>query len=103
MPRPPIQPWIKKICGTSLTPEQVELLGHYTRNVVVSYDADPAGQRGVKKSLELFLEEDFNVRVLSLPAGMDPDEYIRTEGVEEYRKREKEAVSWQEFVVENKF
>ena len=89
--------------GTCLTPEQVELLWHYARNVVVSYDADPAGQRGVQKSLDLFHEEDFNVKVLSLPTGMDPDEYIRTAGAEEYRKREKEAVSWQEFVVENKF
>ena len=87
-------------CGTSLTPEQVELLGRYARNVVVSYDADPAGQNAAQKSLELFLEGDFSVRVLNLPDAKDPDEYIRVSGVEEYRKREKEAVPWLEFVLE---
>ena len=86
-------------CGTSLTPEQVELLGRYARNVVVSYDADSAGQNAAQKSLELFLEEDFNIRVLNLPEAKDPDEYIRTAGVEEYRKREEEAVPWLEFVL----
>ena len=87
-------------CGTSLTPEQVELLGRYARDVVVSYDADFAGQNAVQKSLELFLEGDFSVRVLNLPDAKDPDEYVRVAGVEEYRKREKEAVSWLEFVLE---
>ena len=87
-------------CGTSLTHEQVELLGRYARNVVVSYDADPAGQNAAQKSLELFLEGDFDVRVLTLPDSKDPDEYIRASGVEEYRKREKEAVPWLEFVLE---
>jgi len=87
-------------CGTSLTTEQVELLGRYARNVVVSYDADPAGQNAAQKSLEFFLEGDFNVRVLSLPDAKDPDEYIRAAGVEEYRKREQEAVPWLEFVLE---
>ncbi|MCL2878172.1 MAG: DNA primase [Acidobacteria bacterium] len=88
-------------CGTGLTPEQVELLGRYARDVVVSYDADPAGQSAAQKSLELFLEGDFNIRVLSLPGAKDPDEYIRAAGVEEYRRREKEAVPWLEFVLNN--
>ena len=87
-------------CGTSLTAEQVELLGRYARDVVVSYDADSAGQNAAQKSLELFLEGDFNVRVLALPGAKDPDEYIRAAGVDEYRKREKEAVPWMEFVLE---
>ncbi|MDR0310990.1 MAG: DNA primase [Acidobacteriota bacterium] len=87
-------------CGTSLTPEQAELLGRYARDVVVSYDADPAGQNAAQKSLEIFLEGDFNVRVLSLPDAKDPDEYIRAAGVDEYREREKEAVPWLEFVLE---
>ena len=87
-------------CGTSLTAEQVDLLGRYARNVVVSYDADSAGQNAAQKSLELFLEGDFNVRVLGLPDAKDPDEYIRTAGVDEYRQREKEAAPWLEFVLE---
>ena len=87
-------------CGTSLTPDQVDLLGRYARNVVVSYDADPAGQNAAQKSLELFLAGDFNVRVLSLPDAKDPDEYIRAAGVDEYRKREHEAVPWHDFILE---
>ena len=86
-------------CGTSLTSEQAELLGRYARNVVVSYDADAAGQNAAQKSLEIFLEGDFDVRVLSLPDAKDPDEYIRTAGVEEYRRRENEAAPWLEFVL----
>ena len=87
-------------CGTSLTPEQVELLGRYTKDVVVSYDADTAGQNAAQKSLEHFLEADFTVRVLTLPGAKDPDEYIRAAGADEYRKREKEAVPWLDFVLE---
>jgi len=87
-------------CGTSLTPDQVDLLGRYARNVVVSYDADTAGQNAAQKSLELFLAGDFNVRVLNLPDAKDPDEYIRVAGVDEYRKREKEAVPWHDFILE---
>ncbi|MDR1728545.1 MAG: DNA primase [Acidobacteriota bacterium] len=87
-------------CGTALTREQVALLGRYTRDVVVSYDADAAGQNAAQKSLELFLEGDFQVRVLRLPEGKDPDEYIRRAGVEEYRRREQEAVPYLDFVLE---
>ena len=87
-------------CGTALTPPQVELLGRYTRDVVVSYDADVAGQSAAQKSLELFLEGDFRVRVLNLPEGKDPDEYIRKAGADEYRRREREALPYLEFVLE---
>ena len=87
-------------CGTSLTKDQVDLLGRYTRDIVISYDADSAGRNAVQKSLDIFLERDFNIRVLNLPDAKDPDEYIRTVGVEEYRRREKEAVTWLEFVLE---
>ena len=87
-------------CGTALTPQQVELLGRYARDVVVSYDADAAGQSAAQKSLELFLEGDFRVRVLNLPEGKDPDEYIRKAGAEEYRQRERDALPYLEFVLE---
>ena len=53
--------------GTSLTPQQVELLGRFTREVVVSYDPDSAGLAAAQRSLDLFLEGDFRVKVLRLP------------------------------------
>jgi DNA primase len=86
--------------GTSLTQQQVQLIGRYTREVVVSYDPDSAGVAATQRSLDLFLEEDFRVRVLSLPEGEDPDAFIRRAGAEEYGKRLREAVPYMDFVVE---
>jgi DNA primase len=86
--------------GTSLTPQQVELLGRYTREVVVSYDPDSAGLAATQRSLDLFLEGDFRVKVLRLPAGQDPDVFVRTAGAKEYQNRARESVSYLEFVLE---
>jgi DNA primase len=86
--------------GTSLTPQQVELLGRYSREVVVSYDPDSAGLAATQRSLDLFLEGDFRVRVLRLPAGQDPDVFVRTAGPEAYQTRARESVPYLEFVLE---
>jgi DNA primase len=86
--------------GTSLTPQQVELLGRFTREVVVSYDPDSAGLAATQRSLDLFLEGDFRVKVLRLPAGQDPDVFVRTAGPEEYQNRAQVAVPYLEFVLE---
>ena len=63
--------------GTSLTTQQVDLLGRYAREAVVSYDPDSAGVAATQRSLDLFLEGDFRVKVLRLPAGQDPDVFVR--------------------------
>jgi DNA primase len=86
--------------GTSLTPQQVELLGRFTREVVVSYDPDSAGLAATQRSLELFLEGDFRVKVLRLPAGQDPDVFVRSAGPAEYQSRAQDAVPYLEFVLE---
>jgi len=86
--------------GTSLTAQQVKLLGRYTRDVVVCYDPDSAGIAATQRSLDLFLEEDFRVKILSLPEGQDPDAFIRSEGAAEYRNRLKQVVSYLDFVLE---
>jgi DNA primase len=86
--------------GTSLTPQQVQLLGRYTRDVVVNYDPDSAGIAATQRSLDLFLEEDFRVRVFQLPDGQDPDAFIRSHGVEEYRDRLQQSTSYLDFVLE---
>lgn len=86
--------------GTSLTPQQVELLGRYTHEVVVSYDPDSAGLAAAQRSLDLFLEGDFRVKVLRLPAGQDPDVFVRTAGPEEYQGRARESVPYLDFVLE---
>jgi DNA primase len=86
--------------GTSLTSQQVQLLGRYTREVIVSYDPDSAGLAATKRSLDLFLEEDFRVRVLSLPDGQDPDEFVREAGADRYRSRIREAVPYLDFLLD---
>ena len=86
--------------GTSLTPQQVELLGRYTREVVVSYDPDFAGLAATQRSLDLFLEGDFRVKVLRLPAGQDPDVFVRTAGPAEYQKRAVDSVPYLEFLLD---
>jgi len=66
--------------GTSLTMEQCQLLGQYTRNVIMAYDADRAGQVATVKGIELFENARLHVRIARLPAGEDPDSLARKQG-----------------------
>ena len=72
------------VCGTSLTEDQVRLLGRFTRKVVVNFDPDEAGDSATLRSLALLLQGGFGVRVLALPDGLDPDAYIRGHGAAAY-------------------
>lgn len=86
--------------GTSLTAEQAKLLGRFARKVVVNYDGDRAGMSAAKRAIEVLLPEDFEVKILVLPDGADPDEFVRAEGVEEYNKRRGQAVAHIQFVLD---
>ena len=86
--------------GTALTPEQVKLLGRFARRVVINYDGDRAGIKAAKRATEVFLSEDFDVKVLVLPGGADPDEFVRAEGVEEYQRRRGEAQPHIQFFID---
>ena len=70
--------------GTSLTLSQAKLLKRYTSKVLVSYDGDGAGQKATIRSLDIFENEGFEVKVVRLPAGLDPDDVIREYGAEGY-------------------
>lgn len=72
--------------GTSLTLEQAKLLKRYTNKVVVCYDGDSAGQDATLRSLSIFDNEGFEITVMSLPDGKDPDEIIKDYGVDYYQK-----------------
>ncbi len=87
-------------CGTSLTEAQVRMLGRFARRVIVNYDPDAAGVAATEKSLELLLEEGFEVRVLSLPGGLDPDEFVRRHGPEDYDKRRAAAPGYIEYLAD---
>lgn len=86
--------------GTSLTQDQVRLLGRYSRNIVVSYDPDLAGQNAAQRSIEMLMQEGFQVRVMRLPEGSDPDDFIRAEGAEAYRLLLDESQGFLDFLLE---
>jgi DNA primase len=87
--------------GTALTADQVRLLSRFARKVVVNYDGDRAGVQAAKKSIEILLAEDIDVKVLVLPENADPDEFIRKFGVSEYQQRRAKAQPHIQFVIEN--
>ena len=100
----PYQFGVKNIAaslGTALTSDQVKLLSRFARKVVVNYDGDRAGVQAAKKSIEILLAEDLEVKVLVLPDNTDPDEYIRKFGVTEYQRRRAQAQPHIQFVIEN--
>lgn len=78
--------------GTSLTKEQARMLKRYTENVLICYDGDFAGQAANIRGLEILKAEGLNVKVVSLPDGMDPDDVIRKFGKEGYEKCLNEAM-----------
>lgn len=71
--------------GTALTDEQVRLISRYADEVILSYDADEAGQNALKKAMDKFQYTDLEVRALSLTGGKDPDEIIRKFGAERFK------------------
>jgi DNA primase len=85
--------------GTALTPEQARLLSRYTRRVTILFDGDEAGLRATLRALEMLLTLNFEVRVLRLPQGEDPDSFVRAHGVEAFRLRLRHAIPFVDFVV----
>lgn len=71
--------------GTSLTTDQIKLIGRYTQNITVLYDGDAAGIRASLRGIDLILEEGLNVHVVLIPEGEDPDSYARKHGGEAFR------------------
>lgn len=77
--------------GTSLTVDQARLIRRYTNNVTILYDGDQAGIKASLRGIDIFLENDCNVKVVLLPSGEDPDSFARKNSrneVEEYIARE---------------
>ena len=66
--------------GTALTTEQAMLMKRYADEVVICYDADEAGQKATARAIEILRNAGFLIRVLTVPNGKDPDEFIRNKG-----------------------
>ena len=85
--------------GTALTINQARLLKRYADKVVISYDADVAGQMATLRGLEILRTAGFDVRVLSIPQGKDPDEYVLKYGPERFQRCVDNSISLVEFKV----
>lgn len=72
--------------GTALTESQGRVLKKYAEEIIISYDADTAGQTATMRGLDLLNDIGCNVKVLIVPKGKDPDEYVRNNGTEGFKK-----------------
>ncbi|MBI2609244.1 MAG: DNA primase [Deltaproteobacteria bacterium] len=70
--------------GTALTRDQVSVLKRYTHKIVLIFDSDSAGINAMKRSLKIFFDEGVEGRVLILPEGQDPDEFVQKVGKEDF-------------------
>ena len=66
--------------GTAFTPEQSKLLSRFTKSVVINYDGDQAGIKAARRAIEHLLPQEFDIKVLVLPDGKDPDDFVRENG-----------------------
>ena len=83
--------------GTALTEEQLKLIGRYSKNLTLVYDADSAGSSATVRGIDLALEHDLNVRIVELPEGEDPDSFIQKHGGNEFQERLLNAISFIDF------
>jgi DNA primase len=83
--------------GTALTEDQARLIKRYKGNVVIAYDADEAGISAALRGLDILDELNLNIKVLTIPYGKDPDEFIKKEGVDAFNQLIENADSLIEF------
>ncbi|MBI1751937.1 MAG: DNA primase [Acidobacteria bacterium] len=86
--------------GTALTEEHLKALGRFTRRVTLCFDGDSAGRRAMEKSLRMALPLGFEVRLLELPQGEDPDTWCLKLGGEAFRDLLRAAPDWTAFMVD---
>ncbi|MCF6095912.1 DNA primase [Thermovorax subterraneus] len=77
--------------GTSLTEQQAKTLKRYTEEVAIAYDSDVAGQTATLRGIGVLVKEGLRVKVISLPEGKDPDEFIKARGKEAFEELVKSA------------
>jgi DNA primase len=86
--------------GTAFTELQARLLGRFSKNVVVNFDPDTAGAKATERTLGLLVEEEFQVKVLTLEAGFDPDLFIRRKGKDAYASALKNSQKYFDYLIE---
>ena len=86
--------------GTAFTEMQVRLLGRYTKRLFVNFDPDTAGTNAAEKSIAMLTEEDFEVKVVTLEGGLDPDRFIRERGIKDYVEAVKGARRHSDYLID---
>jgi len=87
--------------GTALTLEHIQVLRRFASKVVLLFDPDAAGVRAALRGLDLFVNSGLGVKVVTLPAGEDPDTYVRKEGASAFDRLEEQAPSLLDFALEH--
>jgi DNA primase len=86
--------------GTAFGEHQARMLGRFTKKVWLNFDPDLAGMNAAEKTLSLLVEEGFEVRVITLEGGLDPDRFIREHGVQAYAEAVRGAARYADFLIE---
>lgn len=92
--------------GTAFTQNQAKLLKRYGKNIYICYDSDNAGIKATLKALNILEKEEINPRVIVLPNNLDPDDFIKNKGLEEFEKLEKNAlnsIDFRIFILKQKY
>ena len=80
--------------GTAFTPEQAKMIRRYSNNLILSFDADSAGQKAVLRAAEILLPLSVDLRVLQIPGGKDPDEVFTHQGADVLKNLVDQALPW---------
>ena len=86
--------------GTAFTELQAKLLGRFSKNVVVNFDPDTAGAKATERTLGLLTEEEFQIKVLTLEDGFDPDLYVRRKGKDAYAEALRNSQRYFDYLIE---
>src|SRR5215470_13491086 len=86
--------------GTAFSEAQVKLLARFSKDIVVNFDPDTAGATATDRSLAMLVEEDFNIRILRLETGFDPDLFIRRNGAAAYGAAVKNSVKYFDYLID---
>jgi len=86
--------------GTAFTEIQAKLLGRFSKNAVVNFDPDTAGAKATERTLGLLVEEEFQIKVLTLEQGFDPDLYIRRKGKDAYGEALRNSQKYFDYLID---
>src|ERR1700723_1371142 len=86
--------------GTAFTEMQIRLLSRFAKRVIVNFDPDTAGIAATEKSIALLTEEDFEVKIVTLEGGLDPDRFVREQGIQSYMAALRNAQRHIDFLID---